>query len=290
MKKLTTLVLFACVCVGLVLADSPKARFSPKAPFNDPTDVATVKQIEPEMGDAMVAVDIDKLNQIYADDFAAVAEKNGKIITRERILEDFKSGRNKLVSYELGPVDVQVLGNVAVCHGSSTEKRIWDGKDASGESVWMDLFEKRAGKWLLVRSAGASVKADSPHTPLNDPTDVATIKQIEPKLGDAIVAVDIEKLNQIYADDFAIAGSSGKIVTKEGLVQYIESGKFKLVSYELGPIDVQVLGNVAVGHGAVTEKRIADGKEVSVDGVWMDLFEKRAGKWVLVRSGDGFVR
>jgi ketosteroid isomerase-like protein len=157
MKKLTTLVLFACVCVGLVLADSPKARFSPKAPFNDPADLAA-------------------------------------------------------------------------------------------------------------------------------------IKQIEPKLGDAIVAVDIEKLNQIYADDFAIVGSSGKIVTKEGLLQYIESGKFKLVSYELGPIDVQVLGNVAVGHGAVTEKRIADGKEVSVDGVWMDLFEKRAGKWVLVRSGDGFVK
>jgi hypothetical protein len=36
MKKLTALVLFACVClcVGPVLADSPKARFKPKAPFN----------------------------------------------------------------------------------------------------------------------------------------------------------------------------------------------------------------------------------------------------------------
>src|SRR6202044_3257146 len=130
----------------------------------------------------------------------------------------------------------------------------------------------------------------SPKAPFNDPTDLATIKQIEEKLGDAIVAVDIEKLNQIYADDFAIVGSSGKIVTKEGLLQYIESGKFKLVSYELGPIDVQVLGNVAGGHGAVTEKRIADGKEFNVDGVWMDLFEKRAGKWGLVRSGDGFVK
>ena len=104
------------------------------------------------------------------------------------------------------------------------------------------------------------------------------------------MAVDIEKLNRIYADDFAIVGSAGKIITKEGLFQYIESGKYKLVSYELGPMDVQVLGNVAVGHGAVTEKRIADGKEVSVDGVWMDLFEKRAGKWVLVRSADGFVK
>jgi hypothetical protein len=51
-----------------------------------------------------------------------------------------------------------VFGNVAVVHGSTTEKRIRDGKDASGEFVWMDLLEKRAGKWVVVRSAGSRVK------------------------------------------------------------------------------------------------------------------------------------
>jgi hypothetical protein len=55
-------------------------------------------------------------------------------------------------------MDVQVLGNVAVGHGSVTEKRIWDGKDISGEGVWMDLLEKHAGKWVIVRSEGAFVK------------------------------------------------------------------------------------------------------------------------------------
>jgi len=151
MKKLTTLVLFACVCVGLVLADSPKARFSPKAPFNDPTDLATIKQIERELGDATVTVDIEKLNRIYADDFAIIGS-SGKILTKESILQQIESGKYKLVSYELGPIDVQVLGNVAVGHGAVTEKRIADGKDLSVELVYMDLFEKRAGKWVLVRS------------------------------------------------------------------------------------------------------------------------------------------
>ena len=50
------------------------------------------------------------------------------------------------------------LGNLAVVHGSVTEKRIRDGKDISGEGVWMDLLEKRAGKWVVVRTAGANVK------------------------------------------------------------------------------------------------------------------------------------
>jgi hypothetical protein len=45
-----------------------------------------------------------------------------------------------------------------VVHGSVTEKRIRDGKDTSGQVVWMDLLEKREGKWVVVRSAGAKVK------------------------------------------------------------------------------------------------------------------------------------
>ena len=60
--------------------------------------------------------------------------------------------------FELGPMDVQVFGNVAAAHGSVTEERIRDGKDTSGEFVWMDLLEKRGGKWVIVRSAGARVK------------------------------------------------------------------------------------------------------------------------------------
>jgi ketosteroid isomerase-like protein len=151
MKKLAALVLFACAVAALVFAHSSKARFSPKAPFNDPTDLATIKQIEQDMGDAIVAVDIEKLNQVYADDFAMIG-CSGKIITKQSILQSIGSGKYKLVSYELGPIDVQVLGNVAVGHGAVTEKRIADGKDVSVELVYMDRFEKRTGKWALVSS------------------------------------------------------------------------------------------------------------------------------------------
>ena len=125
---------------------------------NDPVAVEAVTKVERSMGDAMVAVDIDKLNQIFADDWASVGD-SGKIYSKERVLRDFKSGEDKLVSFELGPMDVQVLGDLAVAHGTVTEKRIQDGKDFSGEGVYMDLLKKRAGKWVVVRSAGAIVKS-----------------------------------------------------------------------------------------------------------------------------------
>ena len=57
-------------------------------------------------------------------------------------------------------------------------------------------------------------------------------------MGDAMVAVDIDKLNQIYADDWAIVSSSGKVVTKN-ILSGFEPGADKLISYELGPIDIQ---------------------------------------------------
>jgi hypothetical protein len=103
------------------LADSPKARFKPKAPFNDPTDLATIKQIEQEMGEATVDVDIEKLNRIYADDFEIIGS-SGKIITKEGILQSIESGKYKLVSYKLGPIDVQVLGNVAIAMALSPKR------------------------------------------------------------------------------------------------------------------------------------------------------------------------
>jgi ketosteroid isomerase-like protein len=150
MKKLIAPALAICVCVGVVLADSPQ-------PSKDSSVVNALKQLEQDMGDAMVRFDIDKLNQIYADDFATIGS-DGRIITKKDLLRDFESFHDKLESFEIGPMDVQVFGNVAAVHGSVTEKRTRDGKDTSGEFVWMDLLENRAGKWVVVRSAGARVK------------------------------------------------------------------------------------------------------------------------------------
>ena len=280
MKTFTASVLLACVCVGLVLAASPEAQ------SQNPTAVETLKQLERDIGDAMVVGDIDKLNQIYADDWATIGS-SGKIFTKESLLGDFKSGKDKLVSFELGPVDVQVFGNVAVAHGSVTEKRIYDGKDTNGESVYMDLLEKRAGKWVVVRTAGARVKADSPEPPSKD---LDTVKQLERDMGNAMVAGDIDKLNQIYTDDWADIGSSGETTTKETLLRDFKSFHDKLESFELGPMDVQVFGNVAVAHGSVTEKRTRDGKDTSGEFAWMDLLEKHAGKWMVMRSAGTRVK
>jgi len=106
-------------------------------------------------------------------------------------------------------------------------------------------------------------------------------------MGNAMVAGDVHELNQIFADDWASVGTSGKVITKEDFLRNHVSGVHKLEWFELGPIDVQVLGNSAVAQGGVIETR---GKETNVQMIYADLLEKRDGRWVVVRSMGGKVK
>ena len=143
---------------GIVIVLICLAAFVPlQAQPIDTSSVETIKQLEQEMGDAMIAGDVGKLSQIYADDWATVGS-SGEVTTKQTLLTDFKLFHDKLEWFENGPIDVQVFGNVAVACATVKEKRTRDGKDTSGEFVWVDLLEKRAGKWVVVRSAGARVK------------------------------------------------------------------------------------------------------------------------------------
>ena len=273
MKTLIASVLFAWIFVAPVLADSPKSQ------SKDPADIEAVKQVELDLGNFQISGDFDKYSQLYADDFAIVGSA-GNVVNKEKLLST--GFPDKLVWFETGPIDIQVFGNVALGQGVVREKRNENGKVTSPQLVWGDLLEKRAGKWVVVRSLYGDLPDSFKAVP--DSSAAQEIKKLEQDIGDAMVAVDLEKLNQAYADDWATVGSSGKLYRKEGLLDDFKSGKYKLVSFELGPMNVQAFGNVAVVEASVKEKTIEDEKDISRRVAFLDLFEKRAGKWVIVRT------
>ena len=145
MKKLFATMLFVCVC-AIGSAAAPEA--SQKA------DIDALTRQAQELGDAMVAGDVDKIREIFAEDWVSVSSK-GTVVTRDSVLDNFKSGKDKLASFTIDHIDVLVLGNIAAVHGAVTEKRTFGGKDTSGKLLWTDICEKRDGKWVIIRSAGA---------------------------------------------------------------------------------------------------------------------------------------
>jgi ketosteroid isomerase-like protein len=231
------------------------------------------------LGNFQISGDFDKYSQLYADDFAIVGSA-GDVVNKKKLLST--GFPDKLVWFETGPIDIEVFGNVALGQGVVREKRNENGKVTNPQLVWGDLLEKRAGKWVVVRSLSGDLPDSFKAVP--DPSAAREIKKLEQDIGDAMVAVDLEKLNQVYADDWATVGSSGKLFRKEDLLEDFKSGEYKLVSFELGPMNVQAFGNVAVVQAGVKEKRIQDGKDYSGQFAFVDLFEKRSGKWVIVRT------
>jgi ketosteroid isomerase-like protein len=151
MKNLFWMVLLVCACAGLSFGPTRMAAA-------DESGVAAhLKQLETDWLKAEKAGDVARLSEIVADDWQDIYV-DGSRGTKQTLLVGVKSGRYRMESYEMGPMDVKVLGNVAVVQGSDTEKSTYDGKDDSGKYVWTDVYVNRGGKWQAVRSQIAKVK------------------------------------------------------------------------------------------------------------------------------------
>lgn len=153
MRKLALAVLLCSACFAPASAQTP----APAA--QSPSVSQSLKQLEHDWADATKAADTAKLDEIIGDDWLALGYgAEGAKQTKKAFIDSYKSGSSKVESFEFGPMDVKVLGNVAVVQGSDTEKSTTNGKDSSGKYVWMDVFVKRDGKWVAVRSQSAMVK------------------------------------------------------------------------------------------------------------------------------------
>jgi hypothetical protein len=152
MIRWTALVLSSLSLTFATAADAPVAAST----TNDPS-VAAIKQLGHDMGDAMVAQDIEKIDRIFGNDWIS-ARSSGSVSTKAMLVDDVKTGRKKLTWYELGPIDVQVFGETAIAQGNVAEKRVIDGKETYMELVYADILKMRNGRWVVVQSMGAKVK------------------------------------------------------------------------------------------------------------------------------------
>lgn len=156
MKKFVATILFACLTVGIVYAQTKTLPAAPKK-SSGPSVSDSVKKLEHDWTDAMKAKDTAKLDELLADDWVSIGPDGAKA-TKKDFLAMVKGGDYVLTSFEFGPMDVKVIGSTATVQGSDTEKSTTKGKDSSGKYIWMDVFANRGGKWQAVRSQNAMVK------------------------------------------------------------------------------------------------------------------------------------
>jgi ketosteroid isomerase-like protein len=107
--------------------------------------------IEAGWSKAILQKDTAAISSIVADDWIG-QNPGGKTQNKAGMIAEIKSGGMAATEMTNHDVSVRVIGNIAVVQGADDEKSSYKGKDTSGAYTWMDVFERRGGKWLAIAS------------------------------------------------------------------------------------------------------------------------------------------
>jgi hypothetical protein len=101
----------------------------------------------------------------------------------------------------------------------------------------------------------------------------------------ALMSAEVSELQRIYADDYIQYDESGKLSTREDLIQNLTSGRIRFLSMRSTGRTIWLLcDEVAVVHGSEEDEVEQGGKRHSVRYVYTDVVIKRADLWRIVAS------
>jgi len=108
--------------------------------------------------------------------------------------------------------------------------------------------------------------------------------KLESNWGDALLKNDTAALERIYADEYLFTDSEGVTWNKPQDLANTKSGASKITSFKLEDMKVHVYGEAAVVTGKTILKGTFQGKDISGQHRFTDVFVKRAGRWQCVAT------
>ena len=120
------------------------------------------------------------------------------------------------------------------------------------------------------------------------------LMQLERDIGDANVRRDKAFFERVEADEFLFTDAGGGVTTKREDVASLDQppGEFRLVSYVPDEMKVYLYDKTAVVFGRVTTKARSskDGREVTNQTRFTDVFVRRAGRWQIVAGHSSRIK
>jgi ketosteroid isomerase-like protein len=95
---------------------------------------------------------------------------------------------------------------------------------------------------------------------------------------------DTAALEHILAAEFVSTDSDGRLTTRAEMFARRKSGAVKFTAFTQDDYKVRVTGDTAIVTGRSTIKGIRDGKNLSGQERWTDVFVRRNGGWQAVAS------
>ena len=110
------------------------------------------------------------------------------------------------------------------------------------------------------------------------------IRQLEDDWAAALVKADKAVVDRIVAPEWVLTTPDGQMQTKAQADAELASGAMKFASFHLDDLQVKVYGDTAIAFGLETEKSTFNGKDVSGQYRFTDVFVKRGGRWMAVAT------
>ena len=93
--------------------------------------------------------DLDKLSQIYSDDYTLV-RPDGSAFTKAQILEDLKAHAMSFSSIELTNEKIRIYGPVGVLTGDSKISAVRDGRESTSAFRLVAVYHQQGDRVQLV--------------------------------------------------------------------------------------------------------------------------------------------
>ena len=113
--------------------------------------------------------------------------------------------------------------------------------------------------------------------------DIEILKNLNKDWINSYPTKDSMTLNRIFADDFVLINHRGARMTKKDIISNLD--KQETLSTNIDMVDVKLLAdNVGVVTAYTTFVLKSDGKEMTGQNCYQDIYVKRKGKWMAVMA------
>jgi hypothetical protein len=101
----------------------------------------------------------------------------------------------------------------------------------------------------------------------------------------ALIGADVAEMQRIYAENYLQANESGKISSRQDVINGLASGKIRFVAMKSTGRRIRLLrDDVAIVHGSEEDEIEQDDQRSVVRYIYMDVVMKRNGQWRIVAS------
>lgn len=140
----------------IILAISSLAFGQTKSRRNQ-SDEKTLLQIERDLSGALTKSN-DSLFEKHLSETFVLLSPFGNLLDKPQLIEMLKYNSLRIQSSKSAGYKIQINDQTAIVAHRSSETGFYKFVDISGQYEWIDVFEKRAGRWQLIYKRGTTVR------------------------------------------------------------------------------------------------------------------------------------